>query len=51
MVKQSNKEKLSITVDTDVFQVISAEAEKDDRTLSSMINKILKDWVKDKEAK
>ena len=49
MVRQVNKEKLSITLDTEVHKVITEEAEKDDRSISSMINKILKEWAKDKE--
>lgn len=51
MVKQVNKEKLSITLDTDVHQAVLAAAEEDDRSLSSMINKILKEWAKEREEK
>lgn len=46
MIRQANKAKISITIDLDVHEVIQAEAEKDDRTVSAMINKILKDWSK-----
>lgn len=48
MVRQVNKEKISITIDHEVFEVIKEAAEMDDRTVSSMINKILKDWARDK---
>lgn len=46
MVRQANKAKISITIDLEVHEIIQQEAEKDDRTVSSMINKILKDWSK-----
>ena len=49
MVRQVNKEKLSITLDYEVFQKISELAEADDRSVSSMINVILRDWLKEKE--
>lgn len=45
MVRQSNKEKLSITLDTEVFQFIADEAEKDDRSVSSMINVVLRNYM------
>ena len=51
MVKQNNKSKISITLDPEVHDAIMQEAEKDDRSISSMINKILKDYVKEKEGK
>lgn len=51
MVKQVNKEKLSITLDSDVHRAVLAAAEEDDRSLSSMINKILKEWLQEKEGK
>ena len=49
MVRQNNKAKISITLDIEVHEAILLEAEKDDRSISSMINKILKDYVKEKE--
>lgn len=49
MVKQVNKEKLSITLDSDVHRAILDAAEEDDRSLNSMINKILKEWLQEKE--
>lgn len=42
MVKQMNKEKLSITLDLDVFHFVSDLADKESRSLSSMINVLLK---------
>lgn len=42
MVKQSNKEKLSITLDKDVAVYVTDLADKDSRTISSMINVLLK---------
>lgn len=47
MVKQTNKEKLSITLDPDVFQFISEAAAEDDRSVSSMINVILRNAMKE----
>lgn len=45
MARQSNKEKLSITIDVEIFEFISDEAEKDDRSVSSMINVILRNYM------
>jgi predicted transcriptional regulator len=42
MVRQVNKEKLSITLDPDVHQFVQELADKDDRSVSSMINVLLK---------
>ena len=39
------KEKISITIDEDVLSKIKKEAEKDDRSLSQYINKILKEHL------
>ena len=40
------KEKISITVDSDVLEIIRNEAERDDRSLSQYINIILKKHIK-----
>ena len=40
------KEKISITIDSDVLDKIKAEAEEDDRSLSQYINIILKQHLK-----
>ena len=49
MVKQFNKAKISITLDADVHENVSALAEKDDRSVSSMINKILREYCAGKK--
>lgn len=52
MVKQNNKEKKSITLDQDVFEELVKRAERDDRSVSSMINKTLREaFQKEKEQK
>lgn len=43
------KEKVSITLDSDVVEKIKKIAEKDDRSFSQLVNKILKDYLKDSE--
>ncbi len=40
------KEKISITVDSDILEIIRNEAERDDRSLSQYINIILKKHIK-----
>ncbi len=40
------KEKISITIDSDVLEKTKQEAEKDDRSLSQYINLILKAHLK-----
>lgn len=44
------KEKISITIDTDLLNELKAEAEKDERSLSQYINLILRKYIKDKKA-
>lgn len=39
------KEKVSITLDCDIVKEIKNLAEKDDRSFSQFINKILKDFI------
>lgn len=39
------KEKISITVDSDILEKVKLEAEKDDRSLSQYINLILKQHI------
>ena len=43
------KEKISITVDSDVLQKIKEQAEYDDRSLSQYINLVLKQHIKSSE--
>ncbi len=40
------KEKISITIDSDILEKAREEAEKDDRSLSQYINLILKTHLK-----
>ncbi len=42
------KEKISITIDADILQLLRIEAEDDDRSLSQYINLILKEHIKNK---
>lgn len=39
------KEKISITIDSDLLEKLRSEAEEDDRSLSQYINIILKEHV------
>lgn len=39
------KEKISITIDSDILEKIKIEAENDDRSLSQYINLILKEHI------
>lgn len=41
------KEKISITIDSDILQKIRDKAEYDDRSLSSFINLILKKYLEE----
>ncbi len=43
------KEKISITIDSDLLPELKAEAEKDDRSLSQFINLILRKYMKEKK--
>lgn len=40
------KEKISITIDSDILEKARIEAENDDRSLSQYINMILKNHIK-----
>ncbi len=40
------KEKISITIDSDILEKIRIQAENDDRSLSQYINIILKEHIK-----
>lgn len=40
------KDKISITIDSDILEKIRQEADKDDRSLSQYINLILKDHIR-----
>ncbi len=43
------KEKVSITLDSDIVAKIRELAEKDDRSFSQYINKVLKDYLNDRK--
>jgi len=46
------KEKISITVDSDILEILRQKAEADDRSLSQYINIVLKEHIrKDQQAK
>ena len=45
------KEKISITVDSDVLEKIKMEADRDDRSLSQYINIVLKKHLEELEKK
>lgn len=45
------KEKISITIDSDILEKVRNEAENDDRSLSQYINLILKEHIKKLERK
>ena len=40
------KEKISITIDSDILQIAKVKAEEDDRSLSQYINVVLKEHLK-----
>ena len=42
------KEKISITIDSDVLEKAKLEAEADDRSLSQFINLVLKKYLSEK---
>lgn len=39
------KEKVSITLDSDIVKEIKDMAEKDDRSFSQFVNKVLKEYI------
>ena len=43
------KEKISITIDSDILEKVRNQAENDDRSLSQYINLVLKEHIKDLE--
>ncbi len=43
------KEKISITIDSDILEKVKIEAEKDDRSVSQYINLVLKEKLKKEE--
>lgn len=49
MSRQFNKIRTAITLDPDVHAYVAALAEKEERSVSQQINKILKDFIKEQE--
>jgi predicted transcriptional regulator len=49
MSRQFNKVRTAITLDPEVHEYVSKLAEKEDRSVSQQINKILKDFIKRQE--
>lgn len=45
------KVKTSISLDDDVYEKIKSIGEKEDRSFSQQVNKVLKDFLKEKEGK
>lgn len=45
------KEKVSITLDSDIVEKIKSLAEEDERSFSQYINKVLKDYLKNNDNK
>lgn len=43
------KEKVSITLDTEIVSKIKNMAEEDDRSFSQYINMVLRNWIKQTE--
>ena len=49
MEQKPLKDKICISLDPDIVEKIKNLAEEDDRSFSSYINKVLKDYLKKKE--
>ena len=43
------KDKVSITLDSDIVQKIKDMAEEDDRSFSQYINMVLREWIKNQD--
>lgn len=43
------KKKIAITIDEEIYSKLEVLTHEEDRTISSQINKILKDFFKEKE--
>lgn len=50
-MKQFNKVRTTLTLDPEVHAYLTQIAEKEDRSVSYEINKILKEWIKEREGK
>ncbi|MCI6605414.1 MAG: ribbon-helix-helix protein, CopG family [Clostridiales bacterium] len=45
------KERISITIDSDLLELVREEAENDDRSVSQFINLVLKKYITEKRQK
>ena len=45
------KERVSITIDSDLLELVREEAENDDRSVSQFINLVLKKYITEKRQK
>ena len=45
------KERISITLDSDLLELVREEAENDDRSVSQFINLVLKKYITEKRQK
>ena len=45
------KEKISITIDSDLLELVREEAENDDRSVSQFINLVIKKYITEKRQK
>lgn len=50
-MKQFNKVRTTLTLDPEVYEYWTKLAEKDERSLSNVVNKVLKEAMKEKEGK
>ena len=48
---KSSKQRISITIDPDLIEIMKVKAEEDDRSLSQYINRVLRKMLMDKEEK
>lgn len=48
---KSSKQRISITIDPDLIEILKVKAEEDDRSLSQYINRVLRKMLMDKEEK
>ena len=48
---KSSKQRISITIDPDLIEILKVKAEEDDRSLSQYINRVLRKMLMDKEGK
>ena len=48
---KNSKQRISITIDPDLIEILKVKAEEDDRSLSQYINRVLRKMLMDKEEK